>query len=74
MADGGFPAPSRACAVPGPVNVARGPHAAMTLAELAGLGVARVTFGPSLQRQVYGQFATSFLQALIDERPSVPLN
>jgi 2-methylisocitrate lyase-like PEP mutase family enzyme len=57
-------------AIPGPLNVARGPQAKLTLAELAGLGVARVTFGPSLQRQVYGWFASSILQALIDERPS----
>jgi len=58
-------------AIPGPVNVARGPQADLSLAALAGLGVARVTFGPSLQRQVYGQFASATLQALIDERSSV---
>jgi 2-methylisocitrate lyase-like PEP mutase family enzyme len=58
-------------AIPGPVNVARGPQGTPTLAELARLGVARVTFGPSLQRQAYGWFASSVLQALIDEQPPV---
>jgi 2-methylisocitrate lyase-like PEP mutase family enzyme len=52
--------------IPGPVNVARGPQATLTLADLAGLGVARVTFGPSLQRQVYGWFASPVLQGLAD--------
>jgi 2-methylisocitrate lyase-like PEP mutase family enzyme len=56
-------------AIPGPVNVARGPQGTPTLADLARLGVARVTFGPSLQRQAYGWFASSVLQALIDEHP-----
>jgi 2-methylisocitrate lyase-like PEP mutase family enzyme len=56
-------------AIPGPVNVARGPQGTPTLAELARLGVARVTFGPSLQRQAYGWFASSILQALTDEHP-----
>jgi 2-methylisocitrate lyase-like PEP mutase family enzyme len=51
-------------AIPGAVNVARGPQAKLTLADLAGLGVARVTFGPSLQRQVYGWFESSILHAL----------
>jgi len=53
-------------AIPGPVNVARGPQAKTTLAGLAGLGVARVTFGPSLQRQAYSWFASTILQALGD--------
>jgi 2-methylisocitrate lyase-like PEP mutase family enzyme len=56
-------------ALPGPVNVARGPQATPTLADLAALGVARVTFGPSLQRQAYGWFASSILGALANERP-----
>lgn len=56
-------------AIPGPVNVARGPQAKLTLADLAALGVARVTFGPSLQRQAYGWFSSSILQALANERP-----
>ena len=51
-------------AIGGPVNVARGPQAKTTLAELAGLGVARVTFGPSLQRQAYGWFASTILHGL----------
>jgi 2-methylisocitrate lyase-like PEP mutase family enzyme len=54
-------------AIPGPVNVARGPQAKSTLAELARLGVARVTFGPSLQRQAYGWFASTILRALADD-------
>jgi 2-methylisocitrate lyase-like PEP mutase family enzyme len=53
-------------AIRGPVNVARAPQAKATLAELAGLGVARVTFGPSLQRQAYGWFASTILPALAD--------
>jgi 2-methylisocitrate lyase-like PEP mutase family enzyme len=53
-------------AIPGPVNVGRGPQAKTTLADLAGLGVARVTFGPSLQRQAYSWFASTILQALAD--------
>jgi 2-methylisocitrate lyase-like PEP mutase family enzyme len=56
-------------AIPGPVNVARGPQATLTLADLASLGVARVTFGPSLQRTVYGWFVSSVLRSLADERP-----
>jgi 2-methylisocitrate lyase-like PEP mutase family enzyme len=55
-----------AAAIPGPVNVARGPQAKLTLADLAALGVARVTFGPSLQRQVYGWFASPVLKELAD--------
>jgi 2-methylisocitrate lyase-like PEP mutase family enzyme len=54
--------------IPGPVNVARGPQASVTLADLAGLGVARVTFGAGMHRQVYGWFRSSILQALIAER------
>jgi 2-methylisocitrate lyase-like PEP mutase family enzyme len=56
--------------IPGPVNVGRGPQATVSLGELAGLGVARVSFGPSLQRQAYGWFASSILQALVDESPA----
>lgn len=51
-------------AIPGPVNIARGPQSPLSLADLAGLGVARVSFGPSLQRQTYGWFNSSILQAL----------
>lgn len=57
-------------AIPGPVNVARGPQSGLSLGDLASLGVARVTFGPSLQRQAYGWFSSTLLQALIsDTRP-----
>lgn len=56
--------------IPGPVNVGRGPQSALTLADLAALGVARVTFGPSLQRAAYGWFSSSILQALATEAPA----
>lgn len=39
--------------IDGPVNLARGPQSPMSIAELAALGVARVTFGAGLQRQLY---------------------
>jgi 2-methylisocitrate lyase-like PEP mutase family enzyme len=52
-------------AISGPVNVARGPQAPLTIADLAGLGVARVTFGPSLQRYVYSRFETETLPELL---------
>lgn len=51
--------------IDGPVNVARGVRSPMTVAELAGLGVARVTFGPSLQRHVYLWFETETLPSLL---------
>ena len=54
-------------AISGPVNVARPPQAKATLAELASLGVARVSFGPSLQRQAYDWFASTVLRALADD-------
>lgn len=47
--------------IPGPVNIGRGPASGPSLADLAGAGVARVSFGPSLQRQVYGSLATDVL-------------
>jgi 2-methylisocitrate lyase-like PEP mutase family enzyme len=43
--------------LPGPVNVGYAGNPA-TLGELAALGVARVSFGPRLQRSLYGQFTT----------------
>ena len=48
----------------GPVNVAYGRQGERPLAELAALGVARVSFGPSLQRQLYGKFGTALFAAL----------
>ena len=43
-------------AIEGPINIARGVEGPLTVADLAALGVARVTFGPSLQRTVYASF------------------
>lgn len=50
--------------IPGPVNIARGPQSPLSLADLAGLGVARISFGPSLQRQTYAWFDSTVLRAL----------
>jgi len=49
--------------VPGPVNVGFGGGKA-SLSDLAALGVARVSFGPSLQRHLYNTFASSLLAAV----------
>jgi 2-methylisocitrate lyase-like PEP mutase family enzyme len=43
--------------IPGPVNIGYAPGLP-ALADLAALGVARVSFGPRLQRSLYAQFAT----------------
>jgi 2-methylisocitrate lyase-like PEP mutase family enzyme len=51
----------------GPVNVVYGRRGERPLAELAALGVARVSFGPSLQRQLYGKFGTALLAALASD-------
>lgn len=53
--------------IDGPVNVAYGRQGERPLAELAALGVARVSFGPSLQRQLYGKFGTALLAALASD-------
>jgi len=42
--------------IDGPVNVARGLQSPLSIQELAGMGVARVTFGPGLQRALYAGF------------------
>ncbi|MFD0475504.1 isocitrate lyase/phosphoenolpyruvate mutase family protein [Nonomuraea thailandensis] len=49
--------------VAGPVNVAYG-NGKLTRAELAALGVARVSFGPALQRHLYGTFAAAIFSAV----------
>jgi 2-methylisocitrate lyase-like PEP mutase family enzyme len=49
--------------IPGPVNVAYG-RGRLPLAELAALGVARVSFGPALQRHLYDTFASVHLAAV----------
>jgi 2-methylisocitrate lyase-like PEP mutase family enzyme len=42
--------------IEGPVNVASSPRTPIPIKELAALGVARVTFGPGLQRRLYAAF------------------
>ncbi|WP_219417405.1 isocitrate lyase/PEP mutase family protein [Pseudonocardia nigra] len=55
--------------VPGPLNVAYG-QGLRSLAELAALGVARVSFGPALQRHLYDEFGSALLSAVAsDENP-----
>jgi 2-methylisocitrate lyase-like PEP mutase family enzyme len=49
--------------IPGPVNTGFG-QGGLSLAELTGLGVARVSFGPSLQQHLYKQFGTALLSAV----------
>jgi len=57
-------------AIAGPVNVGYGGQGERPLAELAALGVARVSFGPSLQRQLYGKFGTALFAAVAaDDNP-----
>ncbi|MFD7154240.1 isocitrate lyase/phosphoenolpyruvate mutase family protein [Kribbella sp. NPDC059898] len=51
----------------GPVNVAYG-QGAHSVADYAGRGVARVSFGPMFQRHLYGVFAGSVLPALRADR------
>ncbi|WP_427896239.1 isocitrate lyase/PEP mutase family protein [Kribbella sp. GL6] len=51
----------------GPVNVAYG-QGAHSVADYAGRGVARVSFGPMFQRHLYGVFAGSVLPALQADR------
>jgi 2-methylisocitrate lyase-like PEP mutase family enzyme len=48
--------------IPGPVNV--GFLRTLSLPGLAAVGVARVSFGPGLQRHVYGKFAGGVLAAV----------
>ncbi|GAB2656284.1 isocitrate lyase/PEP mutase family protein [Kribbella swartbergensis] len=50
--------------ISGPVNVSFG-QGDRSLAELAGLGVARITFGPMLQRHLYDRLAGAVLPALV---------
>jgi 2-methylisocitrate lyase-like PEP mutase family enzyme len=54
--------------IPGPVNVVYG-RGALTLAGLADLGVARVSFGPALQRFVYGKFDSALSALALDANP-----
>jgi 2-methylisocitrate lyase-like PEP mutase family enzyme len=59
------PAAIRALAegIPGAVNAAYG-RGKLSLAELAARGVARVSFGPSLQRHLYEKFGSALLPAV----------
>lgn len=55
--------------IPGPVNVGYG-QGNQSLAELAALGVARVSFGPVLQRHLYRTFGSALFSAVAaDENP-----
>jgi 2-methylisocitrate lyase-like PEP mutase family enzyme len=56
--------------IPGPVNVVYG-RGALTLAELAELGVARVSFGPALQRLAYERFGSALAALATDANPFV---
>ncbi|HEY6491853.1 MAG TPA: isocitrate lyase/phosphoenolpyruvate mutase family protein [Trebonia sp.] len=59
--------------ISGPVNVVYGRRGERPLAELAALGVARVSFGPSLQRHLYGTFGAALFAALAsDKNPFAP--
>jgi len=49
--------------VPGPINVGYG-QGKLSLAELGALGVARVSFGPRLQRHLYDKFGSALLSAV----------
>ena len=53
--------------IPGPVNVGYG-RGTLSLAELAALGVARVSFGPSLQLHLYETFRSDLLSAVASGR------
>lgn len=50
--------------IDGPVNIASGPQAAYSIGDLAGMGVARVTFGPGLQRHLYSLLESQLLPEL----------
>jgi 2-methylisocitrate lyase-like PEP mutase family enzyme len=49
--------------IPGPINVAYG-QGKLSRAELAGLGVARVSFGPALQRHLYDRHGSALFSAV----------
>jgi 2-methylisocitrate lyase-like PEP mutase family enzyme len=49
--------------IPGPINISFG-QGALSFDELAALGVARITFGPMLQRHLYNKLATTLLPAI----------
>jgi 2-methylisocitrate lyase-like PEP mutase family enzyme len=49
--------------IPGPVNIGYG-RGRLSLAELAALGVARVSFGPMLQRHLHNKFGSALFSAV----------
>jgi 2-methylisocitrate lyase-like PEP mutase family enzyme len=53
-----------AAEIAGAVNIARALQGPLTVMELASMGVARVTFGPGLQRKVYAAFEHDLLPTL----------
>jgi len=55
--------------IPGPINIGYG-QGKLSLAELAALGVARVSFGPRLQLHLYNKFGSALFSAVAsDENP-----
>jgi 2-methylisocitrate lyase-like PEP mutase family enzyme len=54
--------------IPGPVNIGYG-QGTLSLAELAALGVARVSFGPTLQGRLYDTFRALLSTVASDENP-----
>lgn len=58
--------------IPGPINVGYGQQDTRSLAEFAALGVARVSFGPTLQLYLYNKFGSALFSAVAsDENPFV---
>lgn len=58
--------------IPGPVNTGYG-QGQLSLAALAALGVARVSFGPVLRRHLYTTLGSTLLSAVASgENPFAP--
>ena len=53
--------------IAGPVNVGYG-QGANSLADYTAQGVARISFGPMVQRHLYGKLAGTFLPAVAADR------
>jgi 2-methylisocitrate lyase-like PEP mutase family enzyme len=58
--------------IPGPINAGYG-QGALSLAELGALGVARVSFGPVLQRHLYGRFGSALFSAVASDKNPLAL-
>jgi 2-methylisocitrate lyase-like PEP mutase family enzyme len=54
--------------IPGPINVGYGQQGKLSLADFAALGVARVSFGPSLQRHLYNKFGSALFSAVASDQ------